>query len=153
MTRRQLQHQAAVARFQAGRFKPPTRRQAQAWLAPIRQAFAEIKTGEVDAHRGYPITRLHWTDNDFARIDHAINGFVALIERLMPDLDIGVMRLISSRLANGVLLTVANLDEAGRVMRIVEDRLIKLRRCDLTDAANTEMIAIEFERMGLREAA
>ena len=46
MTRQQMRQQAAIARYKAGKQKPPTRAQAQAWLAPIRKAFAEIKTGE-----------------------------------------------------------------------------------------------------------
>ena len=38
-----------------------------------------------DAYRGYAITRIHHADNDFARVDHAINGFVALMDRLLKD--------------------------------------------------------------------
>ena len=37
-----------------------TRRQARSWLAPMRDCFAQMKTGEVDAAiRGYAVTRLH----------------------------------------------------------------------------------------------
>ena len=38
MTRQQMRQQAAIARYKAGKQKPPTRAQAQAWLAPIRKA-------------------------------------------------------------------------------------------------------------------
>ena len=87
---------ASCDRFKADKQKPPTRKQARAWLAPIRKALTEMLSGEVDSHRGYAITRIHHADNDFARIDHAINGF---------------------------------------------------------DAANTEMVNIELERLGLKVAA
>ena len=95
---------ASCDRFVADKNKPPTRKQARAWLDPIRKAFNEIKTGEVDSHRGYAITRIHHADNDFSRIDHAINGFVALIERLMPDFDVATIKRVSKKLENGVLI-------------------------------------------------
>lgn len=153
MTRMQLRHAQAIAQYQAGKQKPPTRKQAQAWLAPIRKALAEIMTGEVDTHRGYPITRIHWADNDVARIDHAINGFVALMERLMPDLDTGPMKRLSKKLEAGVLLELHEVTACQALIDSVEDRLLKFKRSDLVDAANTEMMVIELERLGLKEAA
>lgn len=153
MTRQQLRQQAAVARYRAGKQKPPTRAQAQALLAPIRKAFAEIKTGEVDAYRGYAITRIKPTDEDFARIDYCINGFVALIDRLLPDLDTGPMKRVSAKLANGVLLEMADLEACDAVLNATEDRLLTKTRAELIDAANTEMTVIELERLGLKEAA
>ena len=53
--RERARYLAACARYQAEKQKPPTRSQAQAWLAPIRKAFNEMRTGvlieyhEVDA--------------------------------------------------------------------------------------------------------
>ena len=116
---------ASCDRFVADKNKPPTRKQARAWLDPIRKAFNEIKTGEVDSHRGYAITRIHHADNDFSRIDHAINGFVALIERLMPDFDVATITRVSKKLENGVLIEpseaqlakVALDRRAGRILR------------------------------------
>ena len=61
-----------------------TRRQTRHWLQPIRKAFSEIKAGEVDTIRGYPVTRIDHAD-EYARTDWAINGFVALLERLLAD--------------------------------------------------------------------
>lgn len=153
MTRQQRRHQAAVARYQAGKQKPPTRKQAAAWLAPIRKALAEIRTGEVDAVRGYAITRIHWADEDFARVDHAINGFMALINRLMPDIDTGPMKRLSKKLEAGILLEVGEVIECQALIATIENRMLEFRRCDLTNAANTEMLIIELERLGLKEAA
>ena len=144
---------ASCDRFAADKNKPPTRKQARAWLDPIRKAFNEIKTGEVDSHRGYAITRIHHADNDFSRIDHAINGFVALIERLMPDFDISAIRKLSKKLENGVLLQAAEVQSGLALLKQCKDRLIKFQRFELIDAANTEMVNIELERLGLKVAA
>lgn len=153
MNRIQRHHRAVCDQFKAGKHKPPTRAQARAWLAPIRKAFVEMLSGEVDSYRGYAITRIHHADNDFARIDHAANGFVALIERLMPDFDLSPIRRISKKLDAGILLEAKEVHEALALLKRCEDRLIKFKRSDLTDAANTEMINIELERMGIKEAA
>ena len=125
----------------------------QAWLAPIRKAFREIKTGEVDSHRGYAITRIHWADEDFARVDHCINGFTAMLDRLMPDFDTGAMKRISKKLSAGVLLTHDEVEACFVVLKQCEDRLIKYKRSELMDAALTEQVNIELERLGMKEAA
>lgn len=153
LTRQQQRHRAACARFKAGHQKPPTRAQAKAWLAPIRKSLIEMRSGEVDAYRGYAITRIHHADNDFARIDHAINGFTALLDRLAPDLDTSALKKVSKKLEAGILLEHNEIDACFAVLNACEDRLITFRRCDLTDAANTEMVNIELERLGIKEAA
>ena len=154
MTRQQIRAQAERQRYEAERHKPPTRKQAQAWLAPIRKALAELRTGEVDSHRGYAITRIHWADNDFARIDHAINGFLALMDNLMGDtLDTWPMRKMSQKLAAGILLTLDEVDTCILLLKKVEDRLMQFTRAELKSAADTEMIKIELEQLGLLEAA
>lgn len=153
MNRTQRHRRTLVDQYAAGRNKPPTRAQARAWLAPIRKAFVEMLSGEVDSYRGYPITRIHHADNDFARIDHAANGFTALIERLMPDFDLAPIRRISKKLEAGMLLEAREVDDALALLKRCEDRLIKFRRSDLVSAAKTEMIAIELEQLGIKEAA
>ena len=153
LNRQQLRLAAARARYLANKDKPPTRRQAKTWLKPIRDAIAEMRTGEVDAIRGYAVTRLH-TGDDYARIDYCINGFLALIERLMTDYDLAPLRIVSNRLANGVPLTVELIDSCAAVLNMAEDRLITITRRVLIDAANTELTICEIERLGLdKEAA
>ena len=144
---------ADSARYKAGHQKPPTRAQAKAWLAPIRKAFTEMLSGEVDSHRGYAVTRINHCDNDFARIDHAANGFTALIERLMPDFDISPIKRVSKKLEAGILLEAKEVHECLALLKNCENKLIKFRRVDLVDAANTEMVNIELERLGLKDAA
>ena len=153
MTRQQLRFMAAKQRYQAGRQKPPTRKQVQAWLAPIRKALSEIRTGEVDAYRGYAITRIHHADNDFARVDHAINGFVALMDRLLKDIDAICMKKVSAKLGAGILLELQEVEACIALLKTVEDKLMSFTRAQLVDAANIEMINIELERLGIKEAA
>jgi hypothetical protein len=152
LSRQQLRVLSAKARYLADKAKPPTRKQAKTWLAPIRDAIAEMRTGEVDAIRGYAVTRLH-TGDDYARIDYCINGFLCLIERLMPDVDLAPLKTISSRLANGVPLTLELLDNSAGILNQVEDRLIKIARRELVDAANLEQMICEVERLGLDKVA
>lgn len=144
---------AACARYQSEKQKPPTRKQAQAWLLPIRKAFNEMRTGEVDSYRGYAITRIHHADNDFARVDHAINGFLALFDRLAPEFDTSAMQKVSKKLANGVLIEFREVDACFVTLNACEDLLITFKRSNLIDASQVEMINIEFERLGLKEAA
>ena len=151
--RERARYLAACARYKTDRQKPPSRRQMQAWLLPIRKALAEIRTGEVDSYRGYPITRIHHADNDFARVDFAVNGFLALISRLMPDYDLSPMRRLSKKLENGVLLELAEVNECGALLNDIEERLLTFTRAQLKDAADLEMIVIELERLDLKEAA
>lgn len=152
MTRAQLRHAAAVAKYQAGKRKPPTRKQAQSWLAPITDALAELRSGTVDAIRGYPVTRLGAGD-DYARIDWAINGFLALLDRLMPDLDTAPLSRLSVKLAVGTPLHLADIDACVGVLHQIEARLIKIPRQTLIDTALVEQINIELERLGVKEAA
>lgn len=153
MTRQQLRHQAAIARYKAEKQKPASRKQLSAWLDPIRKAFIELRSGEVDAHRGYPITRFHAADEDFARIDYSINGFVGMLTRLIPDFDLLPMIRLSKKLENGILLTVEEIDVCIAMIEPIEKRLMKFTRAQLIDAANTESILIELESLGLKEAA
>lgn len=129
-----------------------TRRQIRHWLDPMRKAFREMREGEVDAIQGYAVTRLDTTD-EYARIDWAINGFAAVIERLAPDLDTKPLHKVSKRLANGISLTVADLDRCLALLASAETLLIRIPRSKIRDAVLLEQIAIEAERAGLLEAA
>lgn len=132
--------------------KRVTRRQIKAWLAPIRRCFAEMRSGYVDAVQGWPVTRLHVND-DYVRIEYAIRGFRGLLSRLAPDLDVGPLLLIERKLANGVPLTIPEIDAAFRLLRECEGALVGLPRSALIGAVQTEQIQIELESLGIKEAA
>ncbi len=153
MTRLQRRHQANIDRYKAGQKKPPTRKQAQAWLAPIRNAFLEMQSGEMDSYRGYAITRINARDIDFARVDHCINGFVAMLNRVFPDFDTALMKKVSNKLESGVLITLDEVNGCLRALDACEDLLITVSRGELKAAALTEQVNIELEQLGLKEAA
>jgi len=71
----------------------------------------------------------------------------------MPDFDISAIRKLSKKLENGVLLQAAEVQSGLALLKQCEDRLIKFQRFELIDAANTEMVNIELERLGLKVAA
>ena len=129
--------------------KRVTRRQARAWLAPMRRCFAQMqRSGEVDAVRGYAVTRLHDGD-DYARVDFCIAGFRGLIERLSLTSDSAPLLRLERKLAAGVALTVTEIDDALRVLRHCENALLKHSVAELKGAVLTEQVAIEFEQMGV----
>lgn len=130
-----------------------TRRQVQSWLAPMRECFRRIRVdGEVDSIRGYAVTRLHHND-DYARIDYCIAGFRGLLSRLVPDLDVGPLLQVERKLANGIPLTVPEIDAAFRLLRECEGNLVGIERKRLTEAVQAEQIVIELEALGIKEAA
>lgn len=130
-----------------------TRRQAQAWLAPMRKTFREMQqTGEADSVQGYTVTRLHGRD-DYVRVDYAIAGFAALMARLWPGLDCAPLAKIEKRLAAGVLIEPADLAAVFSLLNDVEKKLMKKTVREVKDAVLAEQIIIEMEALGLKEAA
>ncbi len=130
--------------------KRVTRRQIRSWLAPMRACFAEIKAGEVDSIKGYAVTRLDHND-EYARIDYCIAGFRALLARLCPEIMSGQLERIEKKLANGVPLTMPEIDEALALLRRCEDALIRHSVDAIKSAVLTEQCVIEMD--ALREAA
>ena len=125
-----------------------TRKEARAWLTPIRRCFGQMVEGEVDSIRGYAVTRLH--DNDsFERTDWCIHGFVGLLNRLLPDLDTAPMQNIQRKLANGVMLTVPEIEAGYIVLKKTEDALVGLPRQTIKDAVLVEQIQIEIDQQGI----
>lgn len=147
MNRLQLKYRQMQDRYAADTKRPPTRAQARAWLQPLRDAFNEMRTGEVDAVKGYAVTKLRWVDEDYARIDHCIAGFLGLTDRLFPELDTAALRKVGAKLTNGVMLTHHEVDDCFRVIGKCEDLLLTVSRQTLKDVAQVEMIRIELDRI------
>ncbi|HON48061.1 MAG TPA: hypothetical protein PLZ60_09960 [Kiritimatiellia bacterium] len=130
-----------------------TRRQAIAWLSPMRRTLREmVDTGAIDAVRGYAVTRLHDGD-DYARVDYCCAGFRALINRLWPGIDLAPLARIEKRLAAGLLLERDDLVATLALLNDIEGRLMKKTVREVKDAVLAEQIAIEIEQLGLKEAA
>lgn len=130
-----------------------TRRQARSWLDPMRRTFREMaETGAVDSVQGYAVTRLH-TGDDYARVDYAIAGFRALIERLWPGTDLAPLVRIEKRLASGNMIERADLVATFTLLNDIERRLMKKTVREVKDAVLAEQIIIEMEQLGIKEAA
>lgn len=154
LTRQQRHHLAAVARYQAGKNKPLERRRVQSFMSPITRAFNQMMTGEVDADAttDQAITRLAHKD-EWEAIDACINGFVAAMERLLPDVDMDILRWVSSDLRKGRLMKEKKVVAAKRKLKEIEDRMIKCTWQQVLDATQTTQIEIAMEQLGLKDAA
>ena len=147
MNRLQLKYRQMQAKYEADSKRPPTRAQAKAWLQPLRDALNEMKSGEIDTVKGYAVTKLRWCDEDYARVDFCINGFLGMTDRVFPELETSALQKVSKKLSNGVMLTHTELDDCFRVIGKCEDLLLTVSRQTLKDAAQTEMIRIELDRL------
>jgi len=153
LSRAHRHHLAAVARYQAGKNKPLERRRVQSFMAPITKAFNQIVTGETDVDANdVPITRLAHKD-EWEATHACINGFVAAMERLLPDVELDPLRWVSSDLMNGKLMSAKKVMAAKRVLKKIEDRMIKCTWQQVMDATKTTQIEIAMENLGLKEAA
>ena len=129
-----------------------TRREVAAFTAPVRAALAELRSGEVHSIRGYAVQRDR-KDGSWVRIDWAINGFVALVRRLDPDLPTRAMESIAKKLDAGVVLTAAEIEAAQQELKAQCEAFFRASRERLIDVARTEQINIELESLGIKEAA
>lgn len=121
-----------------------TRRQAQSFLAPMRRAIAEMRSGEVDAIQGYAVTRLP-SHAAYARMDYCLSGTRAFMERLAPHIDYSPMERMEKKLAHGTPLTMTDIDACSAVLRQVEDALTGMDRRAVQSVLLTTQIEIELE--------
>ncbi len=91
--------------------KRMTRKQVTGWLLPIRSALKEMLSGEVDAIRGYAVTRLHHGD-EYERVDFCLAGFSGVLGRIFPALDLSPLTRLQKRLAAGSPVTEADMHAA-----------------------------------------
>lgn len=154
LTRQQRHHMAAVARYQAGKNKPLERRRVQSFMSPIVNSFNQMVTGEVDADAAtdQAITKLAHKD-EWEETHKCINGFVAAMERLLPDVDLDPLRWVSSDLTKGKLMSEKKVLAAKRTLKEIEDRMIKCTWQQVVDATQTTRIEIYMEQLGIKEAA
>ena len=151
MQRVKAKHLALQAQFDAGSTKRTPRKKIKAWLDPIRNAVKQLRTGEIDAYRGYAVTRIPHIDNDLTRVDFVIDGFTGMLDRVAPTICTKHLKTVSKKLAAGVMLAPVEVESCFVELNACEDLLCKLSPSALKDAAHTEMIAIEFSRMGVIE--
>ena len=93
--------------------KRMTRKQVTGLLLPIRSALKEMLSGEVDAIRGYAVTRLHHGD-EYERVDFCLAGFSGVLGRIFPALDLSPLTRLQKRLAAGAPVTEADIHRKAR---------------------------------------
>ena len=125
-----------------------TRRQVDGWFLPIRAALNEMLSGEVDSIRGYAVTRLHNGD-EYERVDYCIAGFVGVLSRIFPELDLSPMTRLQKRLAAGAPVTEAEIYAALAFLKSLETPLIKQDWNHIKSCLTTEMIQIELSELGM----
>lgn len=69
------------------------------------------------------------------------------MDRLCPHIDSDPLRRIEQRFATGAPLTDGLLTDALRMLRLVEDDLIKHSVAEVKDAVLTEQILIEMDEI------
>ena len=152
MTRAQLRRAAIIAKCKAAKDQPLERRRVKSFMEPITKAFASILQGSVEVDdNNTPITRLPHNDR-WEAIDACVEGFVAAMGRLLPDVDLDPLRHVASDLRKGKLMTVAKARKAWETLQIIEDRMTRCTWNEVASAVDTTRIEIEFERLGLMAA-
>lgn len=153
MTRMQRRRAAIIAQCKAAKDKPLDRRRVRAFMEPVTSAFREIMQGSVivDEH-DTPITKLPHNDQ-WEALDACIEGFVAAMARLLPDINLDPLRFVASDLRKGKLMTNQKALAAHKVLSVIEDRMTKCTWNQVASAVDTTRIEIEMERLGLKEAA
>lgn len=126
--------------------KHMTRRQVTGWLLPIRAALKEMLSGEVDSIRGYAVTRLHNGD-EYERVDWCMAGFVGVLSRIFPDLDLSPMTKLQRLLAAGTPIHAEDVHKALALLKSLETPLIKEDWHRIKACLTTEMLSIEFSEM------
>lgn len=127
-----------------------TRRQAAHWLSPMRECLQHsLTSGEAYVADGYPV----WPAVDrckttWHRVDWCLAGFRGLIERLFPGLDTGALVALEAQIESQRVMREADIIGALRLLRDVENRLIRLTVAEVQDARMTEEIQIEIDAMG-----
>ena len=128
--------------------KRMTRRQVDGWFLPIRSALNEILTGEVDSVRGYAVTRLHNGD-EYERVDYCIAGFVGVLSRIFPELDLSPMHKLQRLLSSGAPIHAEDVHKALALLKSLETPLIKQDWHHIKSCLTTEMLSIELNELGM----
>lgn len=122
-----------------------TRRQARAWLLPMRDCLRSIRTtGNADTIGGYAVV-IDERDGTATRIDYCIAGFVGLIDRICPTINTAPLTAVMDTLADRQPITIDALDAALRTLSLVEDAMILLSVDEVQSARLTEEIQIELD--------
>ena len=124
-------------------------------FAPIYELLRELRNGEAQTVQGRLVMR-DW-GSDLIEVAPALDGWVCCSQRIVEGeslkIDLRPLQRLQRHIANGVMLTLEMIDAAESVTEACERAYTQIPRERLIDYSRTEMIAIELDSLGLREAA
>lgn len=128
-----------------------SRREAGIIIDPLRRSLMMARSGEMDTLRGYP-AMLDW-QGEWSRVDQALQGWIDCWERFQSGIDLKPLDAFRRKIVAGVMLTVQEVDAALGTLRKQESMLTKMPRDFIRRQTDTELINIELEQLGIKEAA
>ncbi|HJW25151.1 MAG TPA: hypothetical protein VJ576_09655 [Rhodocyclaceae bacterium] len=116
---------------------------------------AELATGEITMEGPAPVMR-DW-EGDWCEVSPALHGWCDCWERIAramgQPLDLAFLRRLASRLENGVLLCITDLDRASALIDRCRALYLACPTRTRQAAVLDERIAIALDEHGLRRAA
>lgn len=129
-----------------------SRREAAQICSKIRAGFMALRSDFADSYRGYFVFE-DWK-GELSGTDQALHGWVDCWARFNTGLDLTPHDRLRKKLAAGIALTIAEIDEALALLNKQEKALSRLPRDFIQDQTNTELIAIGMDELGIsREVA
>ena len=129
-----------------------TRRQREAKVertfSPLYALVEQLRTGEVDAVRGYPVLEC-W--GEFMRADQVLNEVRRCFDRISPHADWAAFDAVGRRLGNGTPITDDDVETLFNTIKMAESVYRSTSLDFLRSMIRTEQIAIELDAM--KEAA
>ena len=125
-----------------------TRKEIRYWFQPIAD-FCKVALkygGEVDCVQGYPIVYIR-TRKVWGRVDVCLEGLRESLQRLPFTFDYTPFERAERKLKHGVMLEESDVDDLERCLKSLEDLIIKVPLTQVKSAVQTQMIAIELERL------
>lgn len=124
-------------------------------FSSIDALIASLEQGEVDVEAGVPVMR-DW-DGGWCEIAPALHGWCdcweRIARRMQTDIDLGLLRRMANRLANGMLLNLSDVDRAKAITNRCRALYLACPPAVRESAVLEERIAIAFDEIGLRMAA
>lgn len=139
----------------AHRKNVPTFIEAFQMFDPIYRVMEQLEFGEVECVQGRPVFEAH--DGDLYEISSAMIGWCDCWQRICDAqglmFESAPLRKLAKRLECGVPLTIDEVSAARKVIDFTRQVFAKTPVEVLRHNSVTEQIAIEFERLKLKEAA
>ena len=145
MSRAQLRQQALLAKYRSDENKPPTRREVQRWLEPIRRAITLMLHGEYFEYEGHLLMPVPWAkEKTMGRLGEGILGLCSFLNRLNYKGESAKLSAISLWKPDTDFCSDCCFGALYELKQI-EDFIMTQTRKHLVETGRTEQIAILME--------